>query len=381
VVSEVALALVLLIGAGLLTRSFVELLRWEPGFDQSNLMETWLLASDGKYSDAGQVAELFDAAVEEVASLPSVVSVGMTSAGPLFGGREPDEFTIAGRPAPEPGQRPVARRYDIGPAYFRTLGIPLQTGRDFNAADTRGAPPVAIINETLARRYFPGEDPIGQQVTMLERPMSIVGVVGDVQPFRAGDPIEPEIYWPFKQRPRYATFLLIRTSSDPTATIRPIEQRLKTLDPDMNVSTFRTMEELVGRQLVRPRFNMLLIGVFASLALLLAAIGIFGVISYSVAQRTREIGVRVALGAADGDIFRSVVGRGMTLTLTGVALGLVGAFSVTRVLSSLLVGVRPTDPLTFVSIAVLLMLVALLACYVPARRAMRVDAMVALRSE
>jgi len=381
VVSEVALALVLLIGAGLLTRSFVELLRWEPGFDQSNLMETWLLASDGKYSGAGQVAALFDAAVEEVASLPSVVSVGMTSAGPLFGGREPDEFTIAGRPAPEPGQRPVARRYDIGPGYFRTLGIPLQTGRDFNAADTRGAPPVAIINETLARRYFPNEDPIGQQVTMLERPMTVIGVVADVQPFRAGDPIEPEIYWPFKQRPRYATFLLIRTSSDPTATIRPIEQRLKTLDPDMSISTFRTMEELVGRQLVRPRFNMLLIGVFASVALLLAAIGIFGVISYSVAQRTREIGVRVALGAADGDIFRSVVGRGMTLTLTGVALGLVGAFGVTRVLSSLLVGVRPTDPLTFVSIAVLLMLVALLACYVPARRAMRVDAMVALRSE
>ncbi|MGD8698656.1 MAG: ABC transporter permease [Gemmatimonadales bacterium] len=381
VVSEVALALVLLIGAGLLTRSFAELLRWEPGFDQSNLMETWLLASDGKYSDAGQVAELFDAAVEEVASLPSVVSVGMTSAGPLFGGREPDEFAIAGRSGPEPDQRPVARRYDIGPGYFRTLGIPLQRGRDFTAADTRAAPPVAIINETLARRYFPNEDPIGQQVTMLERPMTIVGVVSDVQPFRAGDPIEPEIYWPFKQRPRYATFLLIRTASDPTAAIRPIEQRLKTLDPDMNVSTFRTMEELVGRQLVRPRFNMLLIGVFASVALLLAAIGIFGVISYSVAQRTREIGVRVALGAADGDIFRSVVGRGMTLTLTGVALGLVGAFGVTRVLSSLLVGVRPTDPLTFASIAVLLMLVALLACYVPARRAMRVDAMVALRSE
>ncbi len=381
VISEVALALVLLIGAGLLTRTFVELLRWEPGFDQSNLMVTWLLASDGKYSNASQVAELFDAAVQDVASLPSVVSVGTTSAGPLFGGREPDEFTIAGRPTPEPGQAPVARRYDIDPGYFRTLGIPLQRGRDFNAADTRGAPPVAIINETLARRYFPGEDPIGQQVTMLGGPMTIVGVVGDVQPFRAGDPIEPEIYWPFKQRPRYATYLLIRTASDPTATIRPAEQRLRALDPDMEISTFRTMGELVGRQLVRPRFNMLLIGVFASVALLLAAIGIFGVISYSVAQRTREIGVRVALGAADGDIFRSVVGRGMTLTLTGVALGLVGAFGVTRVLSSLLVGVRPTDPLTFVSIAILLMLVALLACYVPARRAMRVDAMVALRSE
>jgi putative ABC transport system permease protein len=380
VISEVALALVLLTGAGLLTRSFVELLRWRPGFDQSNLMVTWLLASDGKYSDANQVAGLFDAAVAEVASLPSVVAVGAASAGPLFGGIEPDEFTIAGRPTPEPGQFPVARRYDVGPNYIRTLGIPLQRGRDFNQADARGAPPVAIINATMAQRYFPGEDPVGQQLT-LGGPMTIVGVVADVQPFRAGDPIDPEIYWPYQQRPRYATYLLIRTASDPSATIRAAEQRLQALDPDMEISTFRTMEELVGRQLVRPRFNMLLIAIFASVALLLAAIGIYGVISRSVAQRTREIGIRVALGADQRDIMRSVVGRGMTLTLVGVALGLVGAFGIAPVLSSLLVGVRPTDPLTFGSIAALLMLVALLACYLPARRATRVDAIVALRSE
>jgi putative ABC transport system permease protein len=319
--------------------------------------------------------------VEEVAALPSVVSVGAASAGPLFGGREPDEFTVAGRPAPEPGQRPVARRYDVGPNYFRTLGVPLKSGRDFNDADTHGATPVAIINEAMARRYFPDEDPIGQQVTMLGGPMTIVGIVGDVQPLRPGDPVEPEIYWPYKQRPRYATFLLIRTASDPTATIQAAEQRLKALDPDMNVSTFRTMEELIGRQLVRPRFNMFLIGVFASVALLLATVGIYGVISYSVAQRTREIGIRVALGAAAGDILRSVVGRGMWLTLAGVVFGLAGAFGVTRVLSSLLVGVEPTDPFTFASIALLVILAALFACYVPARRATRVDAMVALRSE
>jgi len=381
VVSEVALALVLLIGAGLLTRSFVRLLSWEPGFDQSNLMVVWLLASDGKYSDAHQVAELFRVAEQEIQSLPSVVSVGATSAGPLFGGIEPDEFTIAGRPIPEPGQFPVARRCDVSPNYFRTLGIPLLKGRHFNDADSRSAPPVAIINETMARRYFTGEDPIGQQVTMLGGPMTIVGVVADVQPFRPTDPTAPEIYWPYRQRPRYATWLLIRTASDPANTIRPLQQRLQDLDPDMEISTFRTMEDLVDRQLVRPRFNMLLMVVFASVALMLAAIGIYGVISYSVAQRTREIGIRVALGAAEPDILRSVVGRGMVLTLAGIAVGLVGAFGVTRVLSSLLVGVRPTDPLTFAAIATLLMLVALLACYVPARRATRVDAMVALRSE
>ncbi len=381
VITEVALALVLLIGAGLLTRSFVRLLSWEPGFDRSNLMVVWLLASDGKYSNAHQVAELFRLAVAEVESLPTVVSVGATSAGPLFGGREPDEFTIAGRPTPQPGEYAVARRYDVGPNYFRTLGTPLLRGRGFTDTDAQTAPPVAIVNETLARRYFPGVDPLGQQVTMLGGPMTIVGVVADVQPLRVGDPIEPEIYWPYRQRPRYATYLLIRTASDPANAVRPTESRLQALDPDMEISSFRTMEELLDRQLVRPRFNMLLIGVFASVALLLAAIGIYGVISYSVAQRTREIGVRVALGAEERDIFGSVVGRGMILSVSGIAIGLVGALAVTRVLSSLLVGVRPTDPLTFAAIAALLMLVAFLASYVPARRATRVDAIVALRSE
>jgi putative ABC transport system permease protein len=381
VVAEVALALVLLIGAGLLTRSFVELLRWEPGFDQDNLMVTWLLASDGKYSSTLEVAPLFQAAEEQVAALPGVASVGAASAGPLFGGKEPDDFTIAGRPMPEPGQFPVAQRYDIGPDYFRTLGIPLLRGRHLSDADTRGSTPVAIINDALARRYFPGADPIGQQVTMLGGPMTIVGVVADVQPLRTGDPIEPEIYWPYRQRPRYATHLLIRTASDPASLMRPIEQRLQALDPDMDISGFRTMEQLVGRQLVRPRFNMLLMGVFGSVALIMAAIGIYGVISYSVAQRKREIGIRVALGAGERSIVGSVVGRGMVLVLTGVGIGVLGAFGVTRVLTSLLVGVRPTDPLTFAAIALLLMMVALLACYVPARRATRVDAIVALRSE
>jgi len=381
VVSEVALALVLLIGAGLLTRSFVQLLRWEPGFDQSNLMVVWLLASDGKYSDAGQAVNVFRLGTEEVRSVPSVVSVSMTSAGPLFGGKEPDEFTIAGRPAPEPGRAPVALRYNIGPGYFRTLGVPVVRGREFTDADVRDAPPVAIVNETLARRHFPSEDPLGRQVTMLGGPMTIVGVVADIEPFRMGDPVESEIYWPTSQRPRYATYLVIRTASDPTSVIRPIEQRLKALDPDMNVSSFRTMGSLVDRQLVSPRFNMMLMGVFGSVALLLAAIGIYGVISYSVAQRTREIGIRVALGANERDVIRSIVGRGMAPVIVGVALGLAAAFGVTRVLVSLLVGVRPTDPLTFVAIAAVLMLVALAACYLPARRAARVDAVDALRSE
>jgi putative ABC transport system permease protein len=381
VISEVALALVLLIGAGLLTRSFVELMRWDSGFDESNLMVVWLLASDGKYSDGFQVADLFSAAEDEVRAVPGVVSVGATSAGPLFGGREPDEFTIAGRPMPQPGEHPVAERFDVGPDYFATMRIPLIRGRQLDETDRRGTPPVALVNETFARRYFAGDDPIGQQVTMLGGPLTIVGIVGDVQPLHDGQPTEPQIYWPYRQRPRWATFLAIRTAGDPAAATRPIEDRLKALDPDMQVGTFRTMEALIGRQLVQPRFNMLLIGVFGCVALALAAIGIYGVISYSVAQRTREIGVRVALGADEKSILRTVAGRGMTLTLLGIAIGLAAALGLTRVLTSLLVGVRPTDPLTFAAIVLILATVALLACYLPARRATRVHPVVALRSE
>ncbi|MFC1640343.1 ABC transporter permease, partial [Gemmatimonadota bacterium] len=382
VVSEVALALMLLIGAGLLTKSFSGLLEWDPGFDRENLLTVWLLTASPRFPSGLDVVALHTRAAEEVASLPSVISVGKTSAGPLFGGLETDEFLIGGRPEAEPGERPVARWYDVGPHYFSTLGVPLLAGRLFTTDDVREAPRVAIVNEALADRYWPNEDPLGGQVTLQDRgTMTIVGVVGNVAPFRTGEPTSPEIYWPQMQSPRLATYLLIRTAADPSSLIRPIRDRLRALDPTMQVSGFNTMEGHIGRQLVRPKFNMLLVGIFAAVALVLASIGIYGVVSYSVAMRTREMGIRMALGARGFDIVRSVVGRGMVPASIGIAVGLAGAFGVTRLLTSMLVGVEPTDGLTFCSVPVLLAVVAVVACYVPATRATHVEASVTLREE
>jgi ABC-type antimicrobial peptide transport system permease subunit len=211
--------------------------------------------------------------------------------------------------------------------------------------------------------------------------MIVVGVVGDVQPFLKGAPVEPEIYWPKRQSPRWATFLVIRTNSDPLATVRTVRDRLQAVDPDMQVSGFATLDELAGRQLVRPRFNMFLVGAFALLAMVLTAVGVYGVVAYSVAQRTQEIGVRIALGAHRGAIVRWVIEKGIGPTLVGLLLGLGGAFAITRVLASLLYGVRPRDPLTFGATALFVVVVSLLASYVPAWRATKVDAVVALRQE
>ena len=381
VVCEVGLALVLLIGAALLIQSFVTLLRWDPDFDQENLVTVWLLASTGKYSEASQVAGLFAQAVDEIRSLPSVVSVGAASAGPVFGGIETDEFQIVGGDTSAAGEPPVARWFDIGPDYFQTLGLKLVRGRYFTDADTASSAPVAIINETLANRYLPGEDPIGRRLKMYDRNMTVVGVVKDVQPFRLGEAVRPEIYWPYPQAPRYATYLVIRTTSDPTGVAKPARKRLQELDPDLNISEFRTLDQLVGRKLVRPRFSMLLLGVFAGAAVLLAALGIYGVISYSVANARREIGIRMALGADRRNILSTVVIQGMFPAIIGIALGLLAAFGLTHLLASLLVGVGPADPTTFSTMAALLLIVALIACYIPARRATKTDPMVVLRQE
>ncbi len=381
VVSEVALALMLLIGAGLLTKSFAGLLDWDPGFDRENLLTVWLLTNSPRFQSGDQVVALHSQAAEEVAALPSVLSVGKTSAGPLFGGRETDEFFIAGRPVPEPGERPVARWYDVGPNYFRTLGVPLLAGRQFTRDDVREAPHVAIVNQELADRYWQDEDPLGGQIDIYGRSMTVVGVVGSTTPFRSGEPVTPEIYWPQAQAPRLATFLVIRTASDPTGIIRPIRERLQAMDPDMRVARFETMDGHITRQLIRPKFNMLLVGIFASVALVLASIGIYGVVSYSVSMRTREMGIRMALGARGVDIVKSVVGRGMMPAAVGIGIGLAGAFGVTRLLASMLVGVEPTDEMTFVAVPTMLAVVAAIACYVPANRATRVEASATLREE
>jgi putative ABC transport system permease protein len=383
VITEIALACLLLVGAGLLLRSFGRLLDWKPGFDRGNLAFVQVFASSGKYPTAGQRIDLFRRCVEEIRALPSVVAAGAGSALPLFGGDGAQEFFVEGRPEPGAGQKPSVRWYDVDPDYFRTLRIPLERGRLITAADGPGAPRVAVINETMARRYFAGEDPVGRRVHMVayETTLEIVGVVGDVQPFRPDEAPEAEIYWPFAQASRGAIVLIARTAGPPSDLLPAIQSRLATLDPDLDIGRMTTMDAQVADELVNPRFNLILVGVFALVATLMALIGIYGVVSFSTAQRTREIGVRMALGALRGDILRMVLGQGLALAAAGLAAGLVGAFCLTRFLRALLVGVEPADPATFTAISLLFLAVAAAACYLPARRATRVDPLVALRHE
>ncbi|HEU5182091.1 MAG TPA: ABC transporter permease [Candidatus Polarisedimenticolia bacterium] len=383
VVGEIALSLLLLIAAGLLMRSFANLVDWQPGFDRRNLAIVPLFSSPGKYPEASQVAQLFRRAAEEVASVPSVVSVAEGSAVPLSGGDGEQEFTIEGRLVPPAGKRPSVAWFDVDPGYFKTLGIPLLRGRSFTPEDAAGKPKVAIINETMARRFWPDGNPIGQRLRMLlhQETFEIVGVVGDVRPFNPDERPAPQIYWPFAQLPRWAVQLIVRTSGDPEQQTAAIRARLAGVDPDMEIGRIMTMEKLVGYQLVNPRFNMTLIAIFAFIALSTAVLGVYGVMAFTVAQRTREIGIRLAMGAPRQEVMRLVVGKGLVLSAFGVAIGLGGAWGLTRLLRSLLTNLAPTDPLTFVVMTALLVLVSLAASYLPARRAATVDPIVVLRCE
>ena len=382
-VSEVALAFVLLVGAGLLIRSFAALLNWQPGFDTSRLVTIPVFSSRGKYPKAQQVGMSFAQAAEELRAVPGVLSVGAGSAGPLFGGDGDQEFQIAGRPDAKAGERPTVAWFDVDPNYFQTFGIGLVRGRYFTSADRAGSPEVAIINETMADRHWPNQDPIGQRVTLLQTKMTleIVGVVRDVKPFWPGAQVPPQIYWPFAQFPRWAVQLIVRTSADPSAVIPALRARLEQFDPDMDIGRIRTMEQHAERQLVNPRFNMTIVLIFAMVALVTATVGIYGVLSYSVTRRTQEIGVRLALGAHRADIFRMVLRQALSLTLVGMAVGLAGALFVTQFLSKLLVGIKPNDAVTFLAMGIFFLMVAALACYLPARRATAVDPMVVLRYE
>jgi putative ABC transport system permease protein len=384
VVSPVALALVLLVGAGLLGQTFVRLITLQPGFNPQNVLTVQLFLPMDRYKDGRQVATFYQRATEEFRAIPGVQAVGATSAGPQFGGYEPVDFLIDGQPAPASGEYPRARFYNVGPDYFHTMQIPLLAGREFTGRDTAEALPVAIINQTMARRYFlPGEDPLGKRVLLAREneAVEIVGVAGDVKRFELDDVAGPEIYWPYSQKPRWASYFAIRTDSDPTSIVTAVRSRMSGLDKDVPVLNVSTIDQMVAAALRGPRFNSALIGAFAGLALVLASFGLYAVISYSVTQRTHEIGVRIAVGAGQGDIFKLIVGQGMLMTLIGVAIGLTASVALTRGMSSLLFGVSATDPLTFAGISLLLTFVSLLACYIPARRAMKVDPMAALRYE
>ncbi|HSE37331.1 MAG TPA: ABC transporter permease, partial [Blastocatellia bacterium] len=383
VVWQVALALVLLVGAGLLGQTFIRLVSLQPGFNPQNLLTVQLFLPTERYKTGRQVAEFYQRVTEEFRAIPGIVAVGTTSAGPQFGGYETVDFLVEGQSAAASGEYPRGRFYNVGPDYFHTMQIPLLAGREFTASDTRDAPQVAIINQTMARRYFSGEDPLGKRLLLVREKESveIAGVVGDVKRFELDDVVEPEVYWPYMQKARWATYFAIRTDSDPMSVVTAVRSRMLGLDKDVPVLNVSTIDQLVAAALRGPRFNAALIGACAGIALLLASFGLYALISYSVTQRTHEIGVRIAIGADQRDILKLIVGQGMLLTMIGVVIGLAASFAVTRAMSSLLFGVGTTDTLTFTVISLLLTSVSLLACYLPARRATRVDPMVALRYE
>ncbi|MGH9930299.1 MAG: ABC transporter permease [Pyrinomonadaceae bacterium] len=390
VVSEVALSLVLLIGAGLLLKSFVRLLHTSPGFDATRIVALDIPLSRQRYDTPRKQSYFFHQLIDRTKALAGVESVGVVNLLPLGNSDEALTFSIAGRPKFPAGSEPVANYTVVSSGYFEALKILLRQGRSFGSEDKEKAPAVVLISEELARQYFAGESPIGKRLTIDSDSGSpadaisreIVGVVGDVRRESLDIATVPEFYVPYEQAPERRMNLVVRMTADnPANTTATLRQALKELDGDQMVWQTRTLDQLVAASIAGRRFNMLLLGLFAGLALVLAALGIYGVMAYSVTRRTHEIGIRMALGARMIDVLRLVIKDGMTLALIGVVVGLGGAFALTRLMSTLLFGVTPTDASTFVGISLGLLAVALIASYIPARRATKVDPLVALRYE
>lgn len=385
VVCEVALSLILLVGAGLMIRSFWMLQNVDPGFDASNTLTMSVLLPSTRYSEPQQMLAFHDRVLEQISALPGVVSVGSTTTVPLTGGGSRQPFTIEGRPAPPVSEQPLAQTRYVSPDYFSAMGVPLRQGRPFDERDRDGAPQVVVISEAMARRFFPGQNPVGQRLTasfhLQQGPREIVGVVGDVKSNGLDDDAAATMYLPFRQAPRPWINFVARTSSDPRGFVQPVSKAVYAVDKEQALTSVRTMEQVLDESLSGRRFNMTLLMTFAALALTLAAVGVYGVMNYSVMLRRRELGIRIALGARALDVLRLVLGQGLALTLIGVGVGMAGAYALTRLMASLLYGVAATDFLTFFSVSAVIILVGLLASFLPARRATKVDPMIALRSE
>ncbi|MGH9866199.1 MAG: FtsX-like permease family protein, partial [Candidatus Acidiferrales bacterium] len=385
IVLQFALAVVLLAGAGLLGNSFVRLLRVNPGFNPRNVLTMQVFLSPVQFPEGDpKGAVVLRQMLERVRAVPGVRSAGLVISLPLMGGPSTD-FVISGRPTPRLGDEPSADILVIDPGYLRTMQIALLAGREFTERDNKDSARVMIINQTMAREFWPHESPIGKRVTMKDwgPPLTgeIVGVAGDVKTNGLDAAIGPAIYWPYSQFPVNFNTIVVRSDTDPLRLVSAVKSQIWSVDKNQPISKIATMEQVLSDSIAQRRLYLVLLGVFAGAALLLAAVGIYGVMSYSVSQRTHEIGIRLALGAEQTEILKLILGRGAKLTLLGVTTGIVAAMLLTRLMSSLLFGVDATDPATFAAVAVLLTLVALVACYIPARRAMRVDPMVALRYE
>ena len=384
VIVETALALVLLVGAGLLLRSFVALLNVDPGFEAARTMTVKVSIPQAKYPDAPMQQAFFNQLFEKIDALPGVVAAGGTSFLPLAGLGAATGFEIVGREKPPAGQEPVTDVRVVTHEYFKAMGVPLRRGRFFDTRDTGTNVRRVIINEAIANKYFPGEDPIGRSIIVSwndSGPDEIVGVVGDVRQQELETEARATIYWPPARFTYPYMTVAIRTAGDPRAIVPGAVAALHELDPNVAAADVKTMEEVVDTAVAQRRLTMLLLSVFAALALVLAAVGIYGVIAYSVTQRTQEIGIRMALGARRGNVLGMVLRQAMTLAGIGIALGAGGAWLLTRLMQTLLFNVKPSDPATFIAVAVLLALVAAVAAMVPGLRATRVDPAIALRSE
>jgi putative ABC transport system permease protein len=384
IVSEVTLALVLLVGSGLMMRSLRRLMDVKPGFDPHNLTTLQLALPQAQYAQNEQIVGFYSELTRRIKDLPGVEAVATIDMMPMGGSGGTTSFLVEGRPAPPPGQYPEANARTSSPGYFQTMRIPVLKGRDFSEHDTANTPLVVVINETMARKYWPNEDPIGKRLLDPQNrtpPAEVIGVVGDVKHFGLDDQAEEYIYTSSLQTPGNAMFLVVRTTTDPVNMTAALRKEVQSLDKELPVFDVKPMEQRIVESTGARRLVMFLLGVFALVALILASVGIYGVMAYAVTQRTHEIGIRMALGAQRGDILRLVVRQGMLLVAFGVTLGLLVSFAVTRFMSGLLFGVTPNDPATMAGVSLLLAVIAFIACLVPALRAMKVDPMVALRYE
>jgi putative ABC transport system permease protein len=383
VVLQTALAVMLLSGAGLLIRSFAKLSAVDPGFRTERALAVDLSLPSAAYPDQEQVRAFYATLEERVRGLPGVAAAGSSSSVPMSGFYWGSPMRVDGLPEPGPGGDRVVQIRVVTPGLLPTMGVPVVRGRGFLPSDGPESPRVALLTESAAARYFPGLDPVGMRVAVSrdDEPQwaEVVGIVGDVRGSDLTEEVGPGLYFPHSQQNGRQMSLVLRTGSDPMALVPAIRREVQALDADLPIFNPRTLEQALGEAVSQPRFYMLLLSIFGGTALVLSAIGIFGVMSYSVVQRTREIGIRIALGAAPRTVLRMVVGGALALALGGVAIGLVGAAAGSRLLSALLFGVSPTDPFTLVSVALILTGVAVGASYLPARRAIRVDPMVALR--
>jgi predicted permease len=386
-VAEISLALILLIGAGLMMKSLYRLLQVDPGFRPARVLTMGMDLRTQLYSQDPAVLNFWQQLIDRVSALPGVQSAAVGTAIPLTNSHGRSDITIEGMALPTPGNYPHPDVHVVSPEYVATLGIPLLRGRTFTDQDNEKAPLAGMINAMVAHRFFPNEDPIGKRF-MFGHPSSdppkwytIVGVVSDTRLYGLANPARLEVYLSFRQNPRNSMALVVKSGADPASLTSAVREAVQSIDKDQPVFAISTMEELVRNSVATRRMTLVLLGLFSGLALVLGAIGIYGVISYSVAQRTHEIGIRMALGAPRSGVFRLVVGEGLKLAGVGIAIGIAAAFGLARLMSSLLFGISATDFETFAGVALLLALVAMLACYVPARRAMRVDPTVALRYE